>query len=130
MDKYTKAENTQKIFINKFLSFQIPYFPKRLILDKEEKILSLRLRDFLSKNRGEICEPLFINQEDPPREEGKQFQWREPSTSSSSSFANLIIEEVDGILSSDRHFLQVRVALLMPKSSDNQDNNNCVKKDN
>ena len=61
MDKYTKAENTQKIFINEFPSFQISYFPKRLILDKEElildkeelifyreeKILSLRLREFL-----------------------------------------------------------------------------------
>ena len=55
MDKYMKAENTQKIFINRFLNFQIPYFPKRLIfnieeliLDKEEEILSLRLRYFLS----------------------------------------------------------------------------------
>ena len=62
MDKYMKTENTQKIFFSEFPSFQIPYFPKRLILDKEElilgneelildmkkEILSLRLRDFLS----------------------------------------------------------------------------------
>ena len=55
MDKYTKAKDMQKIFINGFPSFQIPYFLKRvilgkeeLILDKEEEILSLRLRDFLS----------------------------------------------------------------------------------
>ena len=72
MDKYTKAENTQNIFIIEFPSFQIPYFPKRLIpdkeeliLNKEEEILSLRLRDFLSRNQGEIREPLSINQEDP-----------------------------------------------------------------
>ena len=57
MNKCTKEENTQKIFINGFPNFQIPYFPKRLILhkeelilNKEEEILSLRLRDFLSKN--------------------------------------------------------------------------------
>ena len=50
-----KAENTQKIFISRFSSFQIPYFPKILIIDKEEltlnkeeDILSLRLIDFLS----------------------------------------------------------------------------------
>ena len=55
MDKYMKAENTQKMFISWFPNFQIPYFLKRiilskeeLILDKEEEILSLRLRDFLS----------------------------------------------------------------------------------
>ena len=55
MDKCMKAENTQKIFISEFLSFQITYFLKRLILDKEElviymeeEILSLRLRDLLS----------------------------------------------------------------------------------
>ena len=55
MDKYTKEKNTLKIFISVFPSFQIPYFPKRIILgkeelifDKEEEILSLRLRDFLS----------------------------------------------------------------------------------
>ena len=56
MNKYTKAENTQNIFISIFPSFQIPYFQKRLIIDKEElifnkeeEILSLRLRDFLPK---------------------------------------------------------------------------------
>ena len=50
-----KVENTKKIFISEFPSFQIPYFLKSLILDKEkltldkeEEILSLRLRDFLS----------------------------------------------------------------------------------
>ena len=55
MDKYMKTENTQKIFISGFPSFQIPYFSKILILDKEElildmdeEILFLRLRDFLS----------------------------------------------------------------------------------
>ena len=64
MEKDTKAENRQKIFISGFPRFQIPYFPKRLIFDKEElilnkeglildvgeEILSLRLKDFLSKN--------------------------------------------------------------------------------
>ena len=64
MDKYTKTENTQEIFISRFPSFQIPYFLKRLILDKEEDILSIRLRYFLSKNQGEIHEALSINQED------------------------------------------------------------------
>ena len=55
MDKYINAENTQMIFISGFPSFQIPYFLKILIFDKEqliidmeEEILSLRLRDFLS----------------------------------------------------------------------------------
>ena len=86
MDKYTKAENTQKTFINEFPIFQIPYFLKRLIIDKEEEILSLILRDFLSKNQGEIHEPLSINQEDPSRGKGKQLQLHEPSASSSPSF--------------------------------------------
>ena len=62
MEKDTKAENMQMIFISGFLSFQIHYFPKgsildkeelildkeELILDMEEDILSPRLRDFLS----------------------------------------------------------------------------------
>ena len=98
MEKYTKAENTQNIFISGFSSFQIPYFPKRLILDKEElildkeeDILSLTLRNFLSKNQGEIREPLFVNQEDPPRGEGKQFQLCVLSSSSSPYFSDLII---------------------------------------
>ena len=39
MEKDTKAENTQRIFISEFPSFQIHYFPKRLIFDKEELIL-------------------------------------------------------------------------------------------
>ena len=61
MDKCMNTENTQKIFISGFPSFQIPYFPKRSILDKEElilnkegEILSLGLRDFL-KSRGELA---------------------------------------------------------------------------
>ena len=39
MEKDTKAENTQRICINGFSSFQIHYFPKRLIFDKEELTL-------------------------------------------------------------------------------------------
>ena len=35
VDKSMKVENKYKIFINRFFSFQIPYFSKRLILDKE-----------------------------------------------------------------------------------------------
>ena len=67
-------KNTPMIFINEFHTFQIHYFPKRLIFDKKglildmgEEISSLRLRDFLSKNQGKIYEPLSINQEDPSR---------------------------------------------------------------
>ena len=47
-DKYIKVENTLEryLFVD-FLVF-IYYFLKRLTLDKEEEILSLRLRDFLS----------------------------------------------------------------------------------
>ena len=100
MEKDTKAENTQRIFINGFPSFQIHYFLKRLIFDKEElildkeglildmeeEILSPRLRDFLSKNQGEIHEPLSINQEDPLRWGGKKFKLCEPSVSSSPYF--------------------------------------------
>ena len=62
MKKDTKAKNTYWIFVNEFPSFQIHYFSKGLILDKEELILykeylilameeeivSPRLRDFLS----------------------------------------------------------------------------------
>ena len=58
-EKDTKAENTQRIFISEFPIFQIPYLPKRFIIDKEElildkeelildmekEILTLRLRD-------------------------------------------------------------------------------------
>ena len=93
MEKDTKTENMQRIFINGFPNVQIHYFLKGLILDKEElildmeeEILSLRLRAFLSKNRGEIREPLSINQEDPPRWEGKQFQLHILSSSSSLNF--------------------------------------------
>ena len=56
MEKDTKMKNTQMNFISEFPSFQIYYFPKRLIFDKEglifdmgEAISSPRLRDFLSK---------------------------------------------------------------------------------
>ena len=62
MENDTKAKNTQRIFISGFPSVQIHYFPKGLILDKEElifnkeelildieeEILSPRLRYFLS----------------------------------------------------------------------------------
>ena len=55
MENDTKAENTQRIFISRFPNVQIDYFSKglildmgELILDMEEEILSLRLRDFLS----------------------------------------------------------------------------------
>ena len=104
MDKDTKVKNMLKIFISGFPSFQIPYFPKRLINDKEEDILSLRLKDFLSKNQGEILEPLSINQEDIPRGGCKQFQLHVLSSSSSPSFTDLIIRDVASPPSSDRHF--------------------------
>ena len=39
MEKDMNAKNTQMIFISGFPSFQIHYFPKRLIFDKEELIL-------------------------------------------------------------------------------------------
>ena len=53
MEKDTKVENTQRIFISRFPSVQIHYFPKGLILDQEELILDMkeeisRLRDFFS----------------------------------------------------------------------------------
>ena len=118
MENDTKEKNTQRIFINEFPSFQIHYFLKKLIFDKEElildkegfilvmgeEILSLRLRDFLSNNQGEIREPLSINQEDPPRWEGKQFQLCILSSSSSPSFAVLIIREATNPPSLDHPF--------------------------
>ena len=69
-------------------------------------ILSLRLRDFLSKNQRNFHEPLSINQEDPPQGEGKQFQLCELSSSSSfpPSFADLIIREATGPQSLDHPF--------------------------
>ena len=92
-----------------------------------KEILSPRLRDFLSKNQGEIHEPLSINQEDPPGWEGKQFQLREPSVSSSPYFfIDLIIGEAASPPSLDRPFLQVHITLLMLKSSDDRGNNNLV----
>ena len=39
MENDMEAENTQRIFISGFPSFQIHYFSKRLIFDKEELIL-------------------------------------------------------------------------------------------
>ena len=39
MHKYMKAKNKHKIFISEFSSFQIQYFSKILMLDKEELIL-------------------------------------------------------------------------------------------
>ena len=49
MDKYIKAENTLKRYLFTDFPVFIPYFPKRLtlnkeelIIDKEEEILSLR----------------------------------------------------------------------------------------
>ena len=41
MEKDTKAENTKRIFISRFLNVQIHYFLKGLILDKEELILDM-----------------------------------------------------------------------------------------
>ena len=41
MEKDTKAKNKQKIFINRFPSVKIHYFPKGLILNKEELILDM-----------------------------------------------------------------------------------------
>ena len=119
MGKDTKAKNTQRIFISGFPSFQIHYFSKGLILDKEElilykeelildmeeDILSLRLINFLSKNQEEIGEPLSINEEDPPQWEGKQFQLCEPSISSSPYFADLLIREAADPPSPDCPFL-------------------------
>ena len=65
-------------------------------------------------------ELLSINQEHPPRGEDKQFQLREPSTFSFPSFADLIIRKVVDTSSPNCLFLQVHVALLMPRSSNNQ----------
>ena len=48
MDKYIKAQNTLKRYLSANFPIFIPYFPKRLTLDKKEDILSLRLRDLLS----------------------------------------------------------------------------------
>ena len=48
MDKYIKVENTLQRYLSSDFPAFIPYFPKKLTLDKEEDILSLRLRDFLS----------------------------------------------------------------------------------
>ena len=55
MENDTKTENTQRIFISGFPNVQIHYFPKGLILGKEELILDMkegilspRLRDFIS----------------------------------------------------------------------------------
>ena len=42
MHKYIKAKNTLKIYFSTDFPIFIPYFSKRLILDKEEYILSLK----------------------------------------------------------------------------------------
>ena len=49
MEKDTKAENMQRIFISRFPSVQIQYFPKGLILDKEELILDMEDEIFFPK---------------------------------------------------------------------------------
>ena len=38
MNKHLEAENPQKVFILELPSSQIPYFPERLIPDKEELV--------------------------------------------------------------------------------------------
>ena len=86
MNKYIKAENTLETYLSIDFPVFIPYFPKILTLHKEEKILSLRLRSFLSYNQGDIHEPLSINQRDTPRGRGMQFQLCELSTSFSPYF--------------------------------------------
>ena len=48
MDKYIKAKNTLERYLSVDFLIFIPYFSKRLTLDKEEDILSLNLRDFIS----------------------------------------------------------------------------------
>ena len=58
MDKQTKAKNKQKIH-KKYIYQQVSQFPNtfflgRLILDKEEHILSLKLRDFIPKIKGRL----------------------------------------------------------------------------
>ena len=54
MDKHTKAENTQK----RYLLAGFPVFKSLifgiLIFDKEEQILSLKLRDFIPKIKGRL----------------------------------------------------------------------------
>ena len=42
MDKYIKAENTLKRYLSADFLVFIRYFPKRLILDKEELILDMK----------------------------------------------------------------------------------------
>ena len=52
MDKYIKAENTQKKYICQRISQSTnPLFLGRLILDMEEDILSLKLGDFIPKTK-------------------------------------------------------------------------------
>ena len=41
MENDTNAENTQMLFISGFSNVQIHYFPKELILDKEELIFDM-----------------------------------------------------------------------------------------
>ena len=48
MDKCIKEENKLEKYLSADFPIFIPYFSKRLTLDKEEEILSLRFRDFLS----------------------------------------------------------------------------------
>ena len=61
MEKDTETENTQMIVFNGFFSVQILYFQKGLIFnkegltfDKEEDILLLKLRDFISWKQREV----------------------------------------------------------------------------
>ena len=90
----------------------------------EDEILSPRLRDFLSKNQGEIREPFSINQEDPPRWEGSNSNCAYFFLIPLHIFVDLIIGEVACTPSPDRHFLQVYTSLLMPRRLDDQGNNN------
>ena len=53
MNKYMEVENTQNMFISGFPSFKLHYYLERLIIDKEEEILSLRLIVMITNQPGE-----------------------------------------------------------------------------
>ena len=65
---------------------------------------------------------LSINQEDPRRGKVSNSNWKNPILHI--SFTDLIVREAVSTSSLDRPFLQVDIALLIPRGANDQGNNN------
>ena len=97
---------------------------EELVVDKENKISSLKLggdKILPQKGRRELGEPNPINRKDPLQRKKKAILTILVLFSLLIAFVDLIIGEAVGPPLLERHFLQVHIALLMLRESDDQD---------